>query len=173
MQMENWPVRKFVTSIGTISISVGCGAYLLLLIISTATKESFQDYNYEDISNKGISLNAVVTKKRIHQNTRIGEEGIPVSIYYEYSLNAQTNTDGMKTVLAKGKTDLKKGSAVKIKELNGETMITSLIPFTAIDIGPFVALPLVFGPFGIILILVGRTFDKNKLMFREGEFPFS
>jgi hypothetical protein len=124
-----------------------------VVFMSNSFLESYQKYDFEEIEQNGIELDANITDLRSVKNVSMNGEH-PLEISYAFVDNGVTRLDKFQTIDLEKTNELKIGSEVKIKAFGNQSKIQDLAPFS-FPFYLFYILPLIFFVLGSVFLAIG------------------
>jgi hypothetical protein len=125
----------------------------LILILSTALKQPYQKYNFDEINKNGIEKDAKITSIKTVNNVTVNDEH-PRIISYEYENNGQSVSDRFETLDLDKISNFNTATAIQILVYKGQSLIKDLTPFS-FPVYLFFILPAIFLLIGIPFLLSG------------------
>jgi hypothetical protein len=137
----------------------------IVIIVSSALKTPFEEYNFKEIEKNGIEKIAKITFVKTINNVSINNEH-PQLISYEYENNGQRVSDKFETLDLEKTAGFSIGKEIKILVNQNQSIIKGLEPFS-FPTELFFLFPFIFLLIGIPMLLVGllpalRTFNLYK-----------
>jgi len=160
---EVFKTRFPFSGIGLLFVILSIFVFLPIVMFLNSTKESYENYNYNNIVKEGKDATALITSIDTENNVTINNQFHPQIINYIFDNNG-LKKDKFKTLSKSVLTNFKIGDSVNIKLYNGESVIINLEPYSF----PYILLyllPLIFLFVGIPNLLIGLfpTIKSYKL----------
>lgn len=150
---------KLLKAIGLVFICLSIFVTAIFLIVFSAMKGDYSDYDFDKIKKNGKDTIAVVTGIEVRENIEIQGKN-PYVFTYKYHTN-DTSYIGRCEVMENPKVlEVEKGDNVNIKFIGKESMLTDFT-INSLSLDFLYVIPFVFLPIGILLFLLGVKM-KNK-----------
>lgn len=130
--------------------------------------EPYERYDHDAIMEKGVLATATVISVSGMQNVSVNGRN-PQVIAYRYENDGQKKTDRFQTMDLDKLDEIKKGSSISIKVLDGESTVTGLEPFR-FPYFLFLVLPLIFLSIGVVFLVIGVVPAlKTYRLYKNGD----
>ncbi len=156
------------SGIGLVFVLLAMFILIPLITILDSSKAVFEKYDYNLIAAQGMALKAKVVSIETETNVTVDNQFHPQIIEYAFTYNGQFQQDKFRTLTSGSGNAHHVGDEVKIKLLNGASVMEDLKPFT-FPFQMFYILPFIFLLIGIPFMLIGLLpAIRNYGLYKNG-----
>ncbi|MEK8180862.1 hypothetical protein WMW71_10975 [Flavobacterium buctense] len=161
--------KKIVYSLAKVFLMIGFFMFLMFSFINYVVTDDYEDYDTEEILDKGKAVKAEVIYLKEVTNVTINNDH-PVEIYYKYEINGKQFNDTFQTLELEKVYDLESGSIIDVKTYKNQSVITNMEPFMFSASFVFSFFPIIFLTIGLLLLSIALipALKKNKL-YKNGK----
>ena len=162
--MELIKKRSMLLQMGAIFSLVGIAIGLVFLIVFPMLGHNIPEVDYLSINDKGETSTGTITNIETQYNLTINNQH-PSIISYKFLADGKAFESKFKTLSPDQVDRMEVGDTIPIKYLNGESIITSLEPFS-FHFGMFFIIPSVFllTGFPCLMLLIYQTRNEIRLL---------